>query len=50
VNAPANGATRLGPAARTRGEPTPESFWISLRYFNLYRIMVAGVFLAASLF
>ena len=50
MNAPANGATRLGPVARTRGEPTPESFWISLRYFNLYRIMVAGVFLAASLF
>lgn len=27
---------------------TPESFWISLRYFNLYRIVVAALFLGAS--
>jgi two-component system, NtrC family, sensor histidine kinase PilS len=27
---------------------TPESFWISLRYFNLYRIAVAALFLGAS--
>ena len=27
---------------------TPESFWISLRYFNLYRIAVAALFLCAS--
>jgi two-component system, NtrC family, sensor histidine kinase PilS len=27
---------------------TPESFWISLRYFNLYRIVVATLFLGAS--
>ncbi len=27
----------------------PESFWTLLRYFNLYRIAAAGVFLAASL-
>ena len=26
----------------------PESFWISLRYFNLYRIAVAALFLGAS--
>ena len=26
----------------------PESFWISLGYFNLYRIVVAGLFLGAS--
>ena len=26
----------------------PESFWISLRYFNLYRIVVAALFLAIS--
>lgn len=51
MNAPSNGtAGRLRERARTRGEPTPESFWISLRYFNLYRIMVAGLFLAASLY
>ena len=34
----------LTPEART-----PESFWISLRYFNLYRIAVAGLFLATTL-
>ncbi|MGA8048684.1 MAG: ATP-binding protein [Burkholderiales bacterium] len=28
---------------------TPESFWISLRYFNLYRIAVAGLFLSSAL-
>ena len=27
---------------------TPESFWISLGYFNLYRIAVAALFLGAS--
>lgn len=30
-------------------ESTPESFWISLRYFNLYRIAVAALFLALTL-
>ncbi|MGA7985278.1 MAG: ATP-binding protein [Burkholderiales bacterium] len=30
-------------------ERTPESFWISLRYFNLYRIVVAAVFLGTAL-
>jgi two-component system sensor histidine kinase PilS (NtrC family) len=30
-------------------ERTPESFWISLRYFNLYRVAVASLFLALSL-
>jgi hypothetical protein len=29
-------------------ERTPESFWISLGYFNLYRIAVATLFLALS--
>ncbi len=28
-----------------RDEGTPESFWISLRYFNLYRMAVAALFL-----
>jgi two-component system, NtrC family, sensor histidine kinase PilS len=30
-------------------ERTPESFWISLRYFNLYRIAVAALFLVTTL-
>ena len=27
-----------------RPERTPESFWISLRYFNIYRMAVAALF------
>jgi two-component system, NtrC family, sensor histidine kinase PilS len=27
----------------------PHSFWVSLRYFNIYRLLLAGVFLAAVL-
>ena len=34
----------FSPAART-----PASFWTSLRYFNLYRIAVAALFLATTL-
>jgi two-component system sensor histidine kinase PilS (NtrC family) len=30
-------------------ERTPESFWTSLRYFNLYRVAVATLFLTVSL-
>ena len=30
-------------------ERIPESFWTSLRYFNLYRMVLAAVFLAATL-
>jgi two-component system, NtrC family, sensor histidine kinase PilS len=30
-------------------ERIPESFWISLRYFNLYRMVLAGLFLGTSL-
>ena len=33
-------------AARGR---TPDSFWTSLRYFNLYRIALAALFLVSSL-
>lgn len=33
-----------------RPERTPESFWISLRYFNLYRMAVAGLFLGLAVF
>ncbi|MDX1373967.1 MAG: ATP-binding protein [Burkholderiales bacterium] len=50
MNAPSAAATRVREQGWTRRETTPESFWISLRYFNLYRIMVAGLFLAASLY
>jgi two-component system, NtrC family, sensor histidine kinase PilS len=32
-----------------REEPIPDSFWISLRYFNLYRMVLAGLFLGAAL-
>ena len=38
--------TGNGPYAR---EERPESFWISLRYFNMYRIAVAAVFLGTAL-
>jgi two-component system sensor histidine kinase PilS (NtrC family) len=45
----------LAPQQRYRGifrrEPTvPESFWISLRYFSLYRIVVAALFFGTTLF
>src|SRR5207344_3345936 len=30
-------------------ERTPESFWTSLRYFNLYRISLAALFFTSSL-
>ena len=36
------------PGAR-RDERTPESFWTSLRYFNLYRIALAALFFVSSL-
>lgn len=32
------------------GERVPDSFWVSLGYFNLYRIAVAAVFLGTTLF
>jgi two-component system sensor histidine kinase PilS (NtrC family) len=33
----------------SRDARTPDSFWTSLRYFNLYRIVVAALFLGATL-
>jgi two-component system sensor histidine kinase PilS (NtrC family) len=33
-----------------RDERTPDSFWTSLRYFNVYRMAVATLFLGATLF
>lgn len=52
MNAPPtqNGTRAVRARPSRRGEPTPESFWISLRYFNLYRIVVAALFLVASLY
>lgn len=35
---------------QARAEKTPDSHWRSLHYFNLYRMVVAGVFAAAALF
>ncbi len=32
-----------------RDEGTPDSFWISLRYFNIYRMAVAALFLGITL-
>jgi len=33
-----------------RDERTPDSFWTSLRYFNIYRMAVAALFLGITLF
>ena len=33
-----------------RDDRTPDSFWISLRYFNIYRMAVAALFLGITLF
>ena len=33
-----------------RDQRTPDSFWTSLRYFNVYRIAVAALFLGITLF
>lgn len=34
---------------KARAEKTPDSYWRSLHYFNLYRLVVAGVFAAVAL-
>ena len=39
-------STPDGPAPEER---TPDSFWTSLRYFNVYRMMVSALFLAITL-
>jgi len=44
MSAPTGYSSLVSPRAGT-----PESFWISLRYFNLYRIAVAGLFLGSAL-
>ena len=33
-----------------RGQGTPDSFWISLSYFNIYRMAVAALFLGITVF
>jgi two-component system sensor histidine kinase PilS (NtrC family) len=40
------------PVARVgagEAHPVPEAFWVSLRYFNTYRIAIAALFLASAL-
>ncbi len=39
----------VAPAAAIPPDRVPESFWVSLRYFNVYRIAVVAVFLGTSL-
>jgi len=42
---------RPEPGAHAAASPqVSESFWVSLRYFNAYRIVVAAIFLASVLF
>ncbi len=36
-------------AARPDAPAVPESFWVSLRYFNAYRIAIAALFFASAL-
>jgi two-component system sensor histidine kinase PilS (NtrC family) len=38
------------PVADDLAAPVSDSFWVSLRYFNAYRIAVAGLFFASFLF
>lgn len=44
-----NGEARYSPLF-ARESTTPESFWISLRYFSYYRLAVAALFFGGSLF
>lgn len=44
-----NAPTILVRAQAARDERAAESYWISLRYFNLYRILVAGLFLGIAI-
>lgn len=37
------------PAAQGEAQAVPESFWVSLRYFNAYRIAIAGLFFVSAL-
>jgi len=44
-----NGEARYSPLF-ARESTTPESFWISLRYFSYYRLAVAALFFGGSLY
>ena len=44
------GRAALRRALFGRDERTPDSFWTSLRYFNIYRMAVAALFLGITLF
>src|SRR3989304_6200708 len=37
------------PAVRPEAQTAPESFWVSLRFFNAYRIAIAGLFFVSGL-
>ena len=41
---------RPAPEGITAGPSVSDSFWVSLRYFNAYRIAVAALFFASALF
>ncbi len=43
-------AAIANPSLPAYAERVPESFWVSLRYFNVYRIAVVAVFLGTALF
>jgi two-component system sensor histidine kinase PilS (NtrC family) len=51
MNAPASPLATAGPPAAggVRSSDVAESFWVSLRYFNAYRIAVAALFLVLVL-
>ena len=44
------GTAERPPAEAVATDRVPESFWVSLRYFNVYRIAVVAVFLGTALF
>jgi two-component system sensor histidine kinase PilS (NtrC family) len=41
--------TQALPAEPREPQAVPDSFWVSLRYFNTYRIAIAALFLASAL-
>jgi two-component system sensor histidine kinase PilS (NtrC family) len=49
MEASVRGALRYPELALAPEEGTPQSFWTSLRYFNLYRMVLAGIFLGTTL-
>src|SRR5258708_2381367 len=43
------GSARLSPSLLPQEGAVADSFWVSLKYFNFYRIAVAAIFLLAAL-